>query len=103
MVTDPEKGTLIEELTIMDIHDITKFKIEEDKLYYNDWSLPVIITKSENLQLWTRGYTLVSQEKALIKKFLSVIHSTSIVYCNERRSEIDLYYYKVLLPSGNLN
>lgn len=102
MITDPEKGILIEELITTDIYDITKFKIEEDKLYYNNWKLPVIITKSENLQLWTEGYTLISQEKALIKRFLSIIYIRSKLYEIKDSKEAKMYYENLLI-SGNLN
>lgn len=101
LITDPEKGTLVEELTTMDIYDITKFKIENNKLFYNNWIFPVIITKSENLQVWTEGYTPVDQEKELIKRFLSIIYSISSLYKIKEENELKKYY-EDLLNQGNL-
>ena len=107
MVTDLEKGTLIESISSCGIIDITKIEIKDNKVYYNKVScngieLPFEVTKECGLQLWTRGFTKVNEEKALIKRFLINLFNISRIYKIKELNELEKCY-KNLLSSGNLN
>ncbi len=107
MITDLEKGTLIESISSCDIIDITKIKIRDNKVYYNEVScngieLPFEVTKECGLQLWTRGFTKVNEEKALIRDFLTTVFCQSMNYKIKEPNELKKYYDD-LLNQGNLN